>query len=247
MNTPIATETRCAGSLHRLVRGHLRATLYLGDCLDVLPEISGVDAVITDPPYGMGLDTNYGQFGGTDYNGLKGGGRVWKRIEGDSQQFDPRPWMLGKVQVFWGAQYYCHALPQKGGWMVFNKRGDGKPSEICFGDCELAWCNVGQAVRMFSFMWHGVARWGKEEQIHPSQKPAALMAWAMEKSKVPIGATVLDPYMGSGSTGIACLRTGRHFIGIEKDPDYFKAACARLESECNQGAFDMTPNDQADL
>ena len=63
------------------------------------------------------------------------------------------------------------------------------------------------------------------------------MCWCMAQAKVPIGATVLDPYMGSGTTGIACLRTNRNFVGIEKDPEHFKTACARLEAECNQGAL----------
>jgi len=63
------------------------------------------------------------------------------------------------------------------------------------------------------------------------------MAWLMDQAKVPIGATVLDPYMGSGTTGIACLRTGRNFVGIETDPEYFAAAVSRLEREINQGAL----------
>jgi DNA modification methylase len=72
---------------------------------------------------------------------------------------------------------------------------------------------------------------------HPCQKPVPLMAWCMEKAKVPEGATVLDPYMGSGTTAIACLRTGRNFIGIELDPDYFQIACDRIDREVRQGVL----------
>jgi hypothetical protein len=74
-------------------------------------------------------------------------------------------------------------------------------------------------------------------RVHPTQKPVVVMGWCMEQAGVPEGATVCDPYMGSGTTGIACLRTNRNFVGIEKDPEHFKNACARLEAECNQGAL----------
>ena len=120
--------------------------LHLGDCLEVMRSMpdKSVDAVITDPPYGMSLDT--------DYSGIdKGGGKKYKRVEGDDKRFDPNPFLaLGKTHIFFGAQYFCHSLPEVGGWLVFNKRGQGKPSEICFGDCELAWCDSMQSVRMYS-------------------------------------------------------------------------------------------------
>ena len=219
---------RC--SMQRLVLP-CGVTLYQGDCLEILPSLEGVDAVISDPPYGMGLDTDF-----SGMNGWSGKGHKYERIIGDDVPFDPSPWLkVGRTQVMWGAQYFCHALPQVGGWLVFNKRGDGKPSEVCFGDAELAWKNGGQAVRMYSKVWHGVARWSSEGRLHPTQKPVSLMAWSMEQAKVPEGATVLDPYMGSGTTGIACIRTGRNFIGIEKDPEHFETARKRIESELAQG------------
>jgi len=183
----------------------------------------------------MDLDTDF-----SGMNGWGGKGHKYERIVGDAERFDPAPWMaIGKAHVFWGAQYFCHSLPEVGGWLVFNKRGDGKPSEICFGDCELAWCSVGQSVRMFSHMWHGVARWSSEGRKHPTQKPVALMEWCMDRAKVPQGATVLDPYMGSGTTGIACIRTGRKFIGIEIDAGHFETARKRMEAELMQGTFDF--------
>jgi len=187
-----------------------------------LPDGS-VDAVIPDPPYGMALDTDYSGF-----NGWAGKGHKYAPIVGDSARFDPAPFLaIGKVHVFWGAQYFCHSLPERGGWLVFNKRGSGKPSAICFGDCELAWTDVGQAVRMYSQMWHGVARWSTEGRLHPAQKPIGLMAWCIERFTEP-GATVLDPFMGSGTTGVACVQTGRRFIGVEIDPTYYRIAERRI-------------------
>lgn len=188
-----------------------------------------VDAVITDPPYGMNLDTDFSGF-----NGWSGKGHEYAPVIGDDQDFDPSPFLeIGKVHIFWGAQYFCHNLPQRGGWLVFNKRGRGAPSEICFGDCELAWCDVGQSVRMFSHMWHGIARWSSEGRLHPTQKPVALMEWCLERYTHP-GDTVLDPFMGSGTTGVACMKLNRNFIGCEIDPTYYSIAEKRIKEAAAQ-------------
>src|ERR1035438_5034670 len=117
-----------------------------GDCLELMKALPDgcVDAVITDPPYGMNLDTNYSGF-----NGWSGKGKNHPVIHGDDKPFDPSPFLRFKTVVLWGANFYASRLPDNGGWLVFNKRGDGLPSEICFGDCELAWTNIGQSVRMY--------------------------------------------------------------------------------------------------
>lgn len=204
--------------------------LIRGDCTLIAPTLEGVDAVITDPPYGMGLNTDF-----SGMNGWSGKGCKYDRIIGDDSPFDPTPWLsYGKIQVLWGAQYFCQKLPHSGGWLVFNKRGDGRPSEICFGDAELAWKNSGQAVRMFSTIWHGVSRWSSEGRLHPTQKPVALMSWCMDMAKVQPGHLVLDPYMGSGTTLIAAIRTGRRAIGIEIDERHFKTAVERVRRELDQ-------------
>ena len=138
--------------------------------------------------------------------------------------------------VLWGANHYASRLPDSAAWLVWDKRGGTAENNL--SDCELAWCNVGGSARLKMHMWNGLCRDSEiGEHLHPTQKPVVVMAWAMDKAKVPEGATVLDPYMGSGTTGIACLRTNRNFIGIERDAEHFKTACARLERECNQGAL----------
>lgn len=211
--------------------------LYLGDCLDVLPHLSGVDAVVTDPPYGMKLDTDFSGF-----NGWSGKGHAYDPIAGDDEPFDPTPFLaVGRSHVFWGAQYFCHRLPENGGWLVFNKRGDGAPSAICFGDCELAWCDTQQSVRLYSQMWHGVSRWSSEGRYHPSQKPVGLMEWCCDQAKTDVGDTAFDPFMGSGTTGVACVRTGRRFIGIEKEPKYFDVAVKRITDELNRAPLFEKP------
>jgi len=198
--------------------------LILGDCLEILPTLGRVDAVVTDPPYGMALDTDYSGF-----NGWGGKGHAYEAVIGDDRPFDPRPLLhLAPVCILWGANHFASRLPDSGGWLVFNKRGDGKPSEICFGDCELAWGNRIKSVRMFSQIWHGVSRWSSEGRHHPTQKSVGLMEWCITQAGGP--QTILDPYMGSGTTGVACVNLGRKFIGIEIEPRYFDIACKRIEA-----------------
>ncbi len=214
-------------------------TLYNADCRDVLPTLGRVDAVVTDPPYGMKLNT--------DYSGFKswtGEGKDYGDIKGDDQPFDPVPWLdIAPVCLFWGAQYFASKLPDVGGWLVFNKRGDGKPSSVCFGDAELAWCNSGkQSVRLYSQMWHGVARWrwSAEGAHHPTQKSIGLMEWCIEQIGKP--KSILDPYMGSGTTGVAAVNLGRKFVGIEIEPRYFDIACRRIDAALKQPALFVEPS-----
>lgn len=208
----------------------MSATLYLGDCLSIAPELQGVDAVISDPPYGIG-----------HYKGNTGKGKHTRRnaetINGDNQPFDPAVWLEYENVLLWGADHYAQRLP-RGRWLVWDKL-NGLPAFDSFSDIEVAWHNRPGAARIYHYMWKGICQQGDKEggRVHPTQKPVPLMAWCMEQAGVTIGATVLDPYMGSGTTGIACLRTGRNFVGIEKDPKHFANALARIEREVNQGAL----------
>jgi site-specific DNA-methyltransferase (adenine-specific)/modification methylase len=199
-------------------------TLIHGDCLQVLPtlEAGSVDAVITDPPYGI------------SYN-PKGGNSKARRgnlapILGDGEPFDPSPWLRFPIVVLWGSNHYADRLPAKDSWLVWYKRRD-IPS-INFADCEMAWTNVGGPARVFDHRWHGMIRDSEmgQKRVHPTQKPVSLMEWCLDMAKVPRGATVLDPFAGSGTTGVACLQTGRRFIGIELDAAYFEVARQRLEA-----------------
>lgn len=210
------------------------ATLYLGDCREVLPTLGPIGLLLTDPPYGMNLDT--------DYSGIdRGRGKAYEKVHGDDAPFDPRPFLIGKEHVFWGAQYFCHSLPETGGWLVFNKRGHGEASKICFGDCELAWTDFDrQSVRMHSQVWHGPARWHYEGAHHPTQKSIALMEWCIRLSKAK--GVICDPFLGSGTTGVAAVKMGRAFVGVEREPKYFEIACQRIEDAQRQGSmFEEAP------
>ena len=233
--------------MQRFVRGHNHVTLYLGDCLEIAPTLQGVDAIISDPPYGMDWNTDSTRFSGGQSSGIRrkprGEGRAdYGDIENDAEPFDPAPWLEYPRCVLFGANHYAQRLPV-GTTLVWLKK-DQHLWGTFLSDAELGWMKGGHGVYAFLKSFpppvRAVDAGGdpcRPVGIHPTQKPVALMAWCMERAKVPEGATVLDPYMGSGTTGIACLQTNRNFIGIEKDPKHFKTACARLERECNQGAL----------
>jgi DNA modification methylase len=250
----LATANGCC--LRRFVRGHNHVTLYLGDCLEIAPTLQGVDAVITDPPYGIKYSSPKSRPESARLKHATTMAQINRNAGastiGDDHPFDPAPWLEYPVIAMWGADKFKTKLPEGGALLVWDKHcGRGPNDTNC--DAEFAWVNTTVPRNVYRHVWKGLfkERGGEDEyglrgcntpRLHVAQKPVSLMTWVLEKAKVPDGATVLDPYMGSGSTGIACLRTGRNFVGIEIDPNHFKTACARLEAECNQGAFDMTPN-----
>ena len=210
-----------------------RVMLYRGDCLDIIPMLrKAFDAIISDPPYGIDFQKGAGG------KGVQGPRRKdWGKIMGDDEDFDPTP-MLGHAGpiVLWGANHYASKLP-RGRWLAWNKLGSLEPWDS-FSDVEFAWHNVRGADRIFSLLWKGAMQEEKTDngrRYHPTMKPVRLMAWCMDEAKVESNAVVLDPYMGSGSTGLAALRTGRRFIGIEKDPTHFQTALDRIQKELAQG------------
>ena len=206
-----------------------RVTLYRGDA-DGIGAIEA-DAVVTDPPYGNGYKSNGCCLG------KKGGWKPSKapvEMEWNEEPFDPAPWLKYRNVIMWGANHFASRLPDSPAWLVWDKR-DGA-GENNLSDCELAWSNMGGSARLKRHLWMGLCRDSEiRDHLHPTQKPVAVMAWCMEKGKVPVGATVLDPYMGSGTTGIACIRTGRRFIGVERDPTHYATALARIKNELAQG------------
>lgn len=207
------------------------ATLILGDCRDVLETFGPVDAVVSDPPYGISF-----AHGGNDRSGIGNGRYATKfakiSIVGDEQAFDPTPFIdLAPVCVLWGGNHFADRLPASAAWLVWDKRAaSGHTND--FADCELAWTNRGGVARVFRHHWDGMMRASERgvERVHPTQKPVALMEWCIAPLPARI---ILDPFMGSGTTGVACARLGRRFIGCEVDPGYFEIACRRIQHEAD--------------
>jgi DNA modification methylase len=209
-------------------------TLYHADCREVLPHIAGgVDAVIADPPYGMRWNVDSTRFSGGRYKMGKGRSD-YAEILGDAEPFDPAPWLGFRRVVLWGWNHFAARTPV-GTTLVWLKKHDHLLGTF-LSDAEIAWMRGGHGVYVFRKPFPNTTR--KKEtngrSVHPMQKPVSLMAWCMKRAGVPEGACVLDPYMGSGTTGIACLRTGRRFIGVEKSAVYFEAAVERLSREIEQ-------------
>ena len=203
------------------------ATLYLGDCREVLPTLPKVDAVITDPPYGIGADKGAAT-GGTDASGRYV--RRPKQYEGGWDAERPTAdefatiLAASKAAVIWGGHYFADLLPQGGRWLFWDKL-NSMPS---YSDGEMAWTSIaGAVVKKFTACNNGLASLRDGGRWHPTQKPVALMKWCIEQAGNP--QTILDPFMGSGTTGVAAVQMGRKFIGIERDPKYFEIACRRIE------------------
>lgn len=202
------------------------AELHLGDCLNLLARFPLDAAVVSDPPYGIGF-----------VKGVGGGGKHDVRntapVVGDDAPFDPKPWLAFSEVVLWGGNHFAACLPH-GRWLAWDKLAGLEPWDS-FSDVEFAWRKGRGKDRIFSHLWKGLCKAsekGGKERWHPTQKPIALMEWCI--GLVP-SSVILDPYMGSGTTGIAAMQLGRKFVGCEIDPHYFDIACHRIEQAQRQG------------
>lgn len=204
------------------------ATLYLGDCREILPTLPKVDAVITDPPYGIGEAAGKNKSRGKLAVAKDFGNDAWDD-EPISDDLIRMVREAGKWAVIFGGNYY--AMPAAKCWLVWDKEN----GESDFADCELAWTNLPKAVRRIRYMWNGMLRAnGEARGDHPTQKPIGVMAWAINHVPAP-NKLILDPFMGSGTTGVAAMNLQREFIGIEREPKYFDIACRRIEDAQRQG------------
>jgi site-specific DNA-methyltransferase (adenine-specific) len=200
------------------------ATLMLGDCREIAPTLERPAAVISDPPYGIGKD------GQAQSSGTHDGRKAYDFLGWDAERPAPE-WLrmlptLADIAVLWGGNYFADCLPPTGKWFVWDKG-----QRINQSDGELAWTSLPGALRIFEKNRVAIMLDGAE---HPTQKPVALMRWCIEQAKVPAGGAILDPYMGSDSTGVAAVQMRHPFTGIEIEPRYFDIACKRIEQAQRQ-------------
>ena len=188
------------------------AELWHGDCREVLQLLQRFDLVLTDPPYGI----------------FAHGGKWGRKID---LQWDKEPaanevqlLAAGKLQIIWGGNYF--RLPPSRGWLAWRKP-DRVPSAA---DFELAWTSMDMNARLID---QSIAATNSERVGHPTQKPLRVMAWSL--SFAPDAQTVCDPFMGSGTTGVACAQMGKAFTGIERERRYFDIACERIARAQAQG------------
>jgi site-specific DNA-methyltransferase (adenine-specific)/modification methylase len=194
-------------------------TLYLGDCMDILPMLEKVDAVITDPPYGLNIAAQPFK-----HQRMNGAVKECWDVSTPSESLLHAVLSKSNKAILWGGNYFN--LPPSRCWLVWHKP-DGPQS---FSRVELAWTNMDKLAGYFKWT---IAATNPERVGHPTQKPLALMHWCIEQAGNP--ETILDPFMGSGTTGVAAVQMGRKFIGIEREPKYFDIACKRIEQAAAQG------------
>jgi site-specific DNA-methyltransferase (adenine-specific) len=221
--------------------------IYCADCLDFMKvmEDNSVDLVLTDPPYGIGIT---GKVGGDAPFGSKGtkigGNNIVESKEYHAFDDSKRPdkeyfyqiQRISKNQIIFGGNYFADVLPASSCWLVWDKDNTGN-----FADCELCWTSFKTAVRIYKHRWNGMLQEDmkhKEKREHPTQKPEKLIRKIIEDYSEE-GQTIFDPFLGSGTTAVACINTGRNFIGIEKDEDYFKIAQRRIKDAQEQGRIDQ--------
>jgi DNA modification methylase len=205
------------------------ATLYLGDCREIMPRLADVDLILTDPPYGIAMAKR----------GTVGTSKAAKVKDYGASEWDNEPipeWVMSMIrakskhQIIFGGNYY--SLPPTSCVLVWDKDNSGD-----FADAELAWTNLKKAVRLKKWRWNGMLQENmsrKEIREHPTQKPVAIMEWALTHAPDDV-ATVCDPFMGAGTTGVACANMGKAFVGIEREQKYFDVACERIAAAQSQG------------
>lgn len=183
------------------------AELWLGDCREIIPTLPDFDLILTDPPYGIGIAKKPVRQAHKKMD--------WDNAAPDGSVFDL---MRSKAEnlVIWGGNYFD--LPPSQGFFVWDKK---QPENFSLAMCEQAWCSFKKPAKMFRM---SATSYRKQ---HPTQKPVELMEFCIKHA--PACDTVLDPFMGSGTTGAACINTGKKFVGIEREREYFDMACERLE------------------
>jgi DNA modification methylase len=202
-------------------------TIYNGDCAEVLPELGRFDLLLTDPPYGMNLNTDNSRFsGGTKGNMAKLGNGIGtangKPIANDDKPFEPAFMMdAARDKVIWGWNHFAEKLPS-GSCLVWIKRNDDAFGSF-LSDAEVAWKSTGVGVFCRKDLSNNAIA---NTRVHPTQKPVGLMCWCL--SMFPDAKTIIDPFMGSGTTLLAAKLEGRSAVGIELDEKYCEIAANRL-------------------
>ena len=228
----------CAGAGRRKSGGTVLIEMLNMDCMEYMAGLpdKAFDLSCVDPPYGIGVKASVGgnnKAAVKQYNGF------------DDSNIPDRVYFeelirVSKNQIIWGGNYFIENLKNTSCFIVWDKENTGN-----FADCELAWTSFNSAVRKFSFRWNGMIQGNmknKEERIHNCQKPVALYKWLLSRYAKP-GDRILDTHGGSGSICIACHDLGYDLTWIEKDADYYEAACKRYKNHAAQASL----FDQAEL
>lgn len=210
----------------------MKQEIIQGDCLEVMRGFAEkqFDLVLTDPPYGIKMDEGFEGFEGFGGFGEPIARKRYEEDDWDSErptrEYFEEILRVGKTVLVFGGNYFADLLPQSSHWLVWDKLN----TMPTFSDCELIWTNSKRkSVMKYTFVWNGLI--GKESvRFHPTQKPLELLKKLIADYSDE-GASVLDPFSGSGTTGVAAKALNRSFVGIEKSEKYCEIARKRLEQD----------------
>ena len=200
-------------------------TIYNQDCMEglkLLPDKS-IDLILTDPPYGKKADKGTNGFGSAKNRRYAGG---WDKEAPPQSLFDEM-FRVAKNLIIFGGNYFGNMLPPSNCWIFWDKKGD-VAFQNPFADGELIYTTFKKPVKRIVFRQQGFITDSKDKRYHPTQKPTELVSQLIEMFTEP-GQLICDPFLGSGTTAVAAVKTGRHYIGYEISPDYFKVCCDRLD------------------
>jgi site-specific DNA-methyltransferase (adenine-specific)/modification methylase len=219
-----------------------RIEIVNADCYTLLNDWPSDAALVTDPPYGIGY-----VLAGDLARAAWPSTHVGRTIHGDGQEFDPTPFLRFDSVLLWGADHFRRRLPNGGTMLAWDKT-DGRDNTCpLFVACEFAWCNRAVKQNIVRHLWSGFfkTRTGEDDygnhdgknvpRLHPAQKPVNVCAWCLRALGLPANALVIDPFMGSGSLGVACHRAGLRYLGVEIDAEHYATARERLRRETAQG------------
>jgi len=207
------------------------ATLYCGDCREVIGELT-FDSIVTDPPYGIGMNTMqpFKRSCNGKKRNLHAGGTwaakdIYKDIDWDSEAPDLTFLLERNVPMMVFGGNYFDELPPSRKWIIWDK-GETHYRRS-FAEAELAWCSFDGNTRIIKHIPDHMG-FGKKPKVHPTQKPVKVMEYCISELPKGIGNIICDPFMGSGTTGVAAIKLGRAFVGIEQKKKYFEIACQRI-------------------
>ena len=200
-------------------------TIFNQDCLmglKALPNKS-IDLILTDPPYGKKADKGTNGFGAAKNRRYAGG---WDGMIPPPELFNEM-FRVAKNLIIFGGNYFGHLLPPSNCWIFWDKKGD-VAFQNPFADGELIYTTFKKPVKRIVFKQQGFITDSKDKRYHPTQKPTELVQQLIEMFSEP-GQLICDPFVGSGTTAVAAVNSGRHYIGYEIDPGYFQICCDRLD------------------
>nr|DAP86335.1 MAG TPA: adenine-specific methyltransferase [Caudoviricetes sp.] len=198
-----------------------------GDCLEYMRQLpdKSIDLIVTDPPYGKKADKGTNGFGQAKNRRYAGG---WDNKRPEKEVFDEMR-RISKNMVIFGANYFADMLPSSNCWIFWDKKGEVK-FQNPFADGELIYTTFKKPVKRIVFRQQGFITDSKDERYHPTQKPSELVAQLIEMFSDE-GGIIFDPFIGSGTTAIAAIRTGRKYIGCEINEEFWQICEERIKKE----------------